>query len=121
LPAMVGQRNPPVPQLGQYGIIWPSRYAQFMDTTDGVMGLVRNSSLPFYESRSKQGLLAGAGWLQDGLWIWLSGIHGAVQLQEPTSKNAVNTMYAIANHASPTGTWVEEQQPKAIGNRTTGD
>jgi len=121
LPAMVGQRQPPVPQLGQYGIIWPARYARFMDTTDGVMGSLRKTSLPFYESRSKQGLLAGAGWLQDGLWIWLSGIHGAVQLQEPTSTNAINTMYAIANHASPTGTWVEEQLPKALGNRTTGD
>ena len=30
-------------------------------------------------------------------------------------------LQAYADHATPFGTWVEEQQPKAIGTRTSGD
>jgi hypothetical protein len=37
------------------------------------------------------------------------------------SRRAVELLYAYANHAAPTGVWVEEQLPRAIGPGTTGD
>ena len=37
------------------------------------------------------------------------------------SRRAMELLYAYANHASPTGVWVEEQLPRVIGPGTAGD
>lgn len=121
LPPVVGAQNPAVPQLGSYGFIWPAKYSHFMHDTSTLLGSVTDINLNYYESQLSQGLLSGAGWLSGGLWHWLSAMHGSVQLEHGWRDKGIETLYALSNHASPTGVWVEEQLPAHLGNRTTGD
>jgi len=121
LPTIVGAKNPEVPQLGSYGFIWPAKYSHFMHDKSTLLGSVIDINLNYYESQLSQGLLSGAGWLSGGLWHWLSAMHGSVQLEHGWRDKALETLYALSNHASPTGVWVEEQLPSHLGNRTTGD
>jgi hypothetical protein len=121
LPAIVGAKNPDVPQLGSYGFIWPAKYSHFMHDKSTLLSSVTDINLNYYESQLSQGLLSGAGWLSGGLWHWLSAMHGSVQLEHGWRDKALETLYALSNHASPTGVWVEEQLPAHLGNRTTGD
>jgi len=121
LPVLVGDRQPKVPQLGQFSYVWPTRYSAFLQTTQGIMASVRASNLRFLESTVQQGLISGVGWLNDGLWFWLSGIHGSLQLVNGEPEKAVQTAYALAEHANGAGVWVEEQWPAHLGDRTTGD
>ncbi len=121
LPTVVGAKNPAVPQLGSYGFIWPAKFSHFMHDTTTTLSSVVDINLSYYETQLSQGLLSGAGWLSGGLWHWLSAMHGSVQLEHGWRDNAIETLYALSNHASPTGVWVEEQLPAHLGNRTTGD
>jgi hypothetical protein len=121
LPIMVGQKNPPAPLLGQYGFIWPARYARFFYQPSSFLSSVLDANLKLFDAYKQQGLVTGTGWLENGIWIWLSGKHGSVQLYRGQKDKAIATAYALANHAGPTGTWVEEQLPKDLGSRTTGD
>ncbi len=121
LPTIVGAKNPDVPQLGSGGFIWPAKFSHFMHDKSTLMGSVTDINLNYYENQLSQGLLSGAGWLSGGLWHWLSAMHGSVQLKHGWRDKAIETLYALSNHASPTGVWVEEQLPAHLGNRTTGD
>jgi hypothetical protein len=121
LPTLVGATNPKVPQLGSYGFIWPAKFSHFMHDKTTIMGSVMDINLTYYESQKSQGLLKGTGWLSDGLWHWLSAMHGSIQLEHGWRDQGIATLYALSNHSSPTGVWVEEQLPAHLGNRTTGD
>ncbi len=121
LPTVVGAKNPKVPQLGSYGFIWPAKFSHFMHDKSTLLGSVMDIYLNYYESQLMHGLFSGTGWLSDGLWHWLSAMHGSVQLEHGWRDKAIGTLYALSNHASPTGVWVEEQLPAHLGNRTTGD
>lgn len=121
LPTLVGIQNPQVPQLGSYGYIWPAKFSHFMLDKDTLFDTVMEANLTFYDTRLSQGLLESAGWLAGGLWHWLSAMHGSIQLEHGWREEGIKTLYALSNHAAPTGTWVEEQLPAQLGNRTTGD
>ena len=73
------------------------------------------------DSTRREGLIAGSGWLADGIWSWLGGIHGIAHDLAGNASRASELLYAFANHATPTGVWVEEQVVKGMGERTTGD
>lgn len=121
LPTLVGVKNPAMPQLGSYGYIWPAKFSHFMMDKASLFESVMETNLTFYDSRLSQGLLESAGWLSGGLWHWLSAMHGSIQLEHGWREQGIATLYALSNHAAPTGTWVEEQLPEHLGNRTTGD
>lgn len=121
LPTLVGIKNTAVPQLGSYGYIWPAKFSHFMLDKTNLFETVMETNLTYYDSHLSQGLLASAGWLAGGLWHWLSAMHGSIQLEHGWRDQGIATLYALSNHAAPTGTWVEEQLPADLGNRTTGD
>jgi hypothetical protein len=73
------------------------------------------------DATMKEELIVSSGWLHNGVWPWLGGIHGMAHHLFGTMSQAHDLLYAYANHAAPTGTWVEEQQTKDIGKATTGD
>jgi hypothetical protein len=56
------------------------------------------------------GRLALAGGLQGTVWTLIGH-----------PERGYDFLYSTANHASTAGTWVEEQLPRDLGNRTTGD
>jgi hypothetical protein len=73
------------------------------------------------DASSKEGLALSTGWLRDGLWPFFAGFHGMAHLWQGNISRAQDLLYAYANHASPLGTWVEEQLPQIVGTKTTGD
>ncbi len=70
---------------------------------------------------AQEGLAPSVGWVQGGVWPFFSSIHGMGDLWQRNYTHAANLLYAVSNHASTLGTWVEEQQPRAVGTRTSGD
>jgi hypothetical protein len=73
------------------------------------------------DATSREGLPQSVGWLKDGIWAFFGALHGITHVYQKNYVRAQEILYAYANHASPLGTWVEEQLPKGEGTRTTGD
>jgi hypothetical protein len=78
-------------------------------------------NLSMLENYLSQGLIQGSGWMPAGVWPWLGGVFGMAHRRVGDSRRAVELLYAYANHAAPTGVWVEEQLPRATGTATAGD
>jgi hypothetical protein len=121
LPISVGNTSGSIPQRGQYVFLLPLRYGKFFEQKDTLIDLVVQSNLSMLDSYLKEGLVASSGWLQNAVWGWLGGVHGMGHNLFGDPKKARDLLYAYANHASPTGVWVEEQELKEIGTRTGGD
>lgn len=109
------------PQRGQYAFLLPLPYGRFFQSRDTLMQAIIRGNLAMLDSRTEEGIIAGSGWLQDGIWAWLGGIHAMAHHRMGHWEKAWGTLQAFADHASPLGTWVEEQQPRNHGTRTTGD
>lgn len=121
LPISVADTATSLPQKGQYAFLLPLRYGNFFHQQDALLDSIVRDNLAMLDATMKEGLIVSSGWLHNGVWPWLGGIHGmAYQLFGNTSR-AHDLLYAYANHAAPTGTWVEEQQIKDIGSATAGD
>jgi len=109
------------PQRGQYAFLLPLPYGRFFQSADTLMQAINRGNLAMLDSRTEEGIIAGSGWLQDGIWAWLGGIHAMAHHRMGHWTKAWETLQAFADHATPLGTWVEEQQPRSHGTRTTGD
>jgi hypothetical protein len=112
--ADTSSRRPP--QQAQWGIMEATVEGVFDPNEPLVQG-----TLGVLDSDLREGLPVGTGWLQDGVWPFCASIQAQVCLQGRNFPRANELLYAIANHASPAGTWLEEQQPAALGTRTGGD
>ena len=122
LPITIGDTTRGItPQRGQYAFLLPLPYADvfFMDDPD--IEKAARSTIAMLDSTTREGVIAGSGWMQDGIWPWLGGIHAIAHLYRGNSSQAHMLLQAYADHATSFGTWVEEQQPKAVGTRTAGD
>jgi hypothetical protein len=86
-----------------------------------LMQAIIYGNLAMLDARTEEGIITGSGWLQDGVWPWLGGIHAMAHHRMGHWTKTWDILQAFADHASPLGTWVEEQQPRARGTRTTGD
>ncbi len=109
------------PQRGQYAFLLPLPYGRFFQSADTVMQAINRGNLAMLDSRTEEGIIAGSGWLQDGIWAWLGGIHAMAHHRMGNWGKAWELLRAFADHATPLGTWVEEQQQRSQGTRTTGD
>lgn len=121
LPVMVGDTATALPQQGQFAFLLPLRYGAFFTQMDPLIDSVVNGNLAMLDSSSREGLIVSSGWVRDGVWPWLGGIHGIAHNLRGHAQRAVELLYAYANHASPAGTWMEEQQLRSVGSRTGGD
>ncbi len=104
------------PQQAQWGVMEAAVEGVF-DTREPLV----QGTLAVLDSDLREGLPVGTGWLQDGLWPFCASIQAQVCLHGQNFSRANELLYAIANHASPVGTWLEEQQPATVGKRTGGD
>jgi hypothetical protein len=109
------------PQRGQYTFLMPVRYGRMFSATDSLTLDMIRSNLNMLDRASVEGLIQGSGWMAEGVWPWLGGVHGIAHNLVGSRRRAAELLYAFANHASPLGTWVEEQQPKHLGNGIAGD
>ncbi len=122
LPITIGDTTSGLPpQRGQYAFLLPLPYgAFFRDGTPLLQEIIRDN-LAMLDASREEGIILGSGWLHDGVWPWLGGIHALAHHTVGNDSMAYELVQAYADHATPLGTWVEEQQPRARGTRTTGD
>jgi len=121
LPTIVGDTSAGQPQRGQYTFLFPFPYGKFFHRNDSLFNAIVHGNLGMLDSTLKEGLIQNSGWLKDAVWPWLGGVHGIAHHFVGDNRNATDLLYAYANHASPLGTWVEEQQTRDVGTATSGD
>ncbi|MEO8169168.1 MAG: hypothetical protein ABI623_13025, partial [bacterium] len=121
LPVIVGDTALEVPQRGQFAILLPLCFSSIFQSHDSLLDSIIHFNLAMLDATTKEGLISNSGWMKDGLWPWLGGIHGMAHHLAGNNQKAIDLLYAVANHAAPTGVWVEEQQQKKDGNNTSGD
>jgi hypothetical protein len=109
------------PQRGQYAFLLPLPYGRFFSADDPVTRDILRSNLSMLDACRTEGLIEGSGWLGDGVWPWLGSIHSMAHLLAGDGHEAWTILQAVADHASPLGTWMEEQQPRVHGTRCSGD
>ncbi|KAA0230956.1 hypothetical protein EDS67_04410 [candidate division KSB1 bacterium] len=105
------------PQRGQWAPLEAIFRGGFLEAKNELV----TGTLAVLDDSLKQGLTVNTGWLMNGVWPFFDALRGMAHLWYGNREQAVAALYAIANHASPLGTWVEEQHPQGIGNRTAGD
>jgi hypothetical protein len=70
----------------------------------------------------REGLVYGTGWLAKGIWGYFGSFYAHAWLWIGDGPKAEQIMYAMANHASPTFVWYEEQPLKSWNStKTEGD
>jgi hypothetical protein len=67
------------------------------------------------------GLVLSTGWLKGGVQPFIENTRASARLYRGEVETVNDVLYAIANHASPTHVWVEEQLPGQGPRKTTGD
>lgn len=118
LPVRVGLTGPDeIPQLAQWGVVefhlfgaGPALDSEFARGTFAML-----------EAAETEGLVHSVGWMRDGLWVGFSSLYAHAPLLLGRHEKAADLLYAIADHATPMGGWVEEQSLKSAAPRTAGD
>jgi hypothetical protein len=93
------------PQKAQWGFchaVFPGRL--FAKDDPLVLG-----NLAMLQAVEKQGMVAGTGWLNDGIWTYFGSFYAHSWLWQGDGRKAAQILYAFADHASPTLCWREEQ------------
>lgn len=121
LPVVVGDTARSFPQRGQFSFLCPFPYGRFFLQGDSLMEAIIHGNLAMLDSTRQEGLVTGSGWVPDGVWPWLGGVHGIAHELAGNASRACELLYAFANHATPTGTWVEEQNLRTKPERQGGD
>lgn len=118
LPMKVGDTSAMLlPQQANWGMLDGQAFGHLFPHDDPLL----NGTLAMLDARTTEGIHQDVGWLKDGVWPFLSALEGIVHVYQRNYGRSVDILYAVANHASPLGTWLEEQLPKKIGTRTSGD
>ena len=68
-----------------------------------------------------QGLPVSTGWLRGGVWAGYGLLYARGLLLLGETEKAADVVYAVVNHAAPTGVWAEEQPPVGSALRPAGD
>lgn len=106
-----------VPQRAQWAICEPIGLSPMFPPDDPLA----RGSLAVIDSTCIQGLPSTFGWMTGGIGVWFAPIYGVAHFAQGNVERAIDVLYAFANHATPHGAWAEEQMPKGVSNRTTGD
>ena len=118
LPMKVGDtsRTTP-PQQANWGLLDGQGVGNLFDPRDELV----TGTLRMLNRGLVEGLPPSTGWLKDGVWPFFGTLQGIAEIYQRDYTEAHRILYAVANHSTPLGTWVEEQLPRALGNKTTGD
>jgi hypothetical protein len=118
LPSRVADTSGNVPpQQAQWPLFDAQGIANLFDLRDTLV----TGTLAMLEDSTREGLPTNTGWLKDGLWPFFGSLEGITLTYQRDYAAAHRLLYAVANHASPPGTWVEEQLPRSVGQKTSGD
>lgn len=118
LPVRVGWTGPDeVPQLAQWAVLEAHLFSDWLPL-DGELLL---GSLDLLAAAEKQGLPHSTGWLRNGIWAGYGALYAHLPLLLGRDEKAADLLYAVANHASPLGSWVEEQSAAGDPVKLAGD
>jgi len=120
LPIAVADTDRANAPRGQFAFLIPFRWGRFFQD-DTAFSRPARSTLAMLDASEEEGLVLNSGWLKGGVWPWLGGIDGMAHAMLGDERRAEDLLYAVANHAAPTGIWVEEQQARSYGSGTAGD
>jgi hypothetical protein len=105
------------PQQANWPLFDAQGIAHLFDPRDTLV----TGTLAMLDDSTKEGLPTNTGWLKDGLWPFFGSLEGITHTYQRDYAAAHRLLYAVANHASALGTWVEEQLPRSVGQKTSGD
>jgi len=73
------------------------------------------ANMKMLKAAEKEGLTYNTGWHNNGIWNYFASFHAHALLWEGDGQKAAKKLYAMANHASPTLVWREENDLKESG------
>ncbi|MBI3006400.1 MAG: hypothetical protein HYY49_13470 [Ignavibacteriales bacterium] len=117
LPVKVADTTHDVPQRAQWVLCEAVNLGSFLSLSDPIV----KGTLSVLDSSCVQGLPISFGWLTGGIGVWFAPLYGLAHYMSGNVEKAADVLYAFANHATPLGAWAEEQMPKTVSTRTTGD
>jgi hypothetical protein len=122
LPITIGDTTRGIPpQRGQYAFLLPFPYGGTFFRADTLLERAISGTMAMLDASTSKGMIVGSGWMHDGVWSWLAGIHSMAHHYRGDYQSAWTYLQAYADHATPLGTWVEEHQQRSVGTRTAGD
>ncbi|NDC88528.1 MAG: hypothetical protein EB075_06950 [Bacteroidetes bacterium] len=105
------------PTMAQWAVLEGVNYSGVYRGDEPIV----QSTLSMFDAHRSQGLVRGVGWLEDGLWPWVSMLEGVTRVHIGDADEAIRQLYATANHTNLLGVWVEEQPPLGVSRRNGGD
>lgn len=105
------------PTMAQWAVLEGVNYSGVYQGDEPIV----RSTLSMFDAHRSQGLVRGVGWLEDGLWPWVSMLEGVTRVHIGDADEAIRQLYATANHTNLLGVWVEEQPPRGVSRRNGGD
>ena len=119
LPVRVGYKGAdPIPQLTQWAFMDAHLNGEGWITADHE---IIKGSLELLESVEKQGMPVSMGWVPGGNWAGMGLFYAFQPLILDRPDKTADILYAMANHASGVGTWVEEQSLVGEPLKMAGD
>jgi len=97
-----------LPQHAQWAFCHAVYPGQIFDMNDAVA----TGTMDMLKTTLQEGMVMGTGWDINGIWTYFAGFYGHACLWMGDGKNACESLYAFANHASPLYSWREEQAPR---------
>jgi hypothetical protein len=118
LPIRMTENEKVLPQKAQ----WAFLHAVFPGKIFSKNNHIVQGNLEMLKSTEREGLVQSTGWLDEGIWNYFGSFYGHALLWIGEGQLAARKLYAMANHASPTLVWREEQSVKASDEfNTIGD
>jgi len=118
LPILMGEDGvKELPQRGQWGFCHAVYPGQIFVKNDPIV----KGNLAMLEATEREGMVYGTGWDATGIWNYFASFYGHAWLWQGNGHKAAETLYAFANHASPTLVWREEQSLKGEKFKKVGD
>ncbi len=119
LPVRVGFKGEdPIPQLTQWAFMDAHLNGEGWITADHE---IVKGTLALLESVEKQGMPVSMGWVPGGNWPGMGMFYAFQSLITDRPDKTADVLYAMANHASRVGTWVEEQSLVGEPVKLAGD
>lgn len=108
VPTLMGNVGKYAPQKGQWSFchaVYPGQvFAQDDPIVAGQLAMLRATEV--------EGMVCDTGWKEQGIWGYFASFYAHAQLWLGQGRDAIQSLYAFANHACPTRVWIEEQMPR---------
>jgi hypothetical protein len=117
VPVMMANADSFPPAKGQ----WAFCHAVYPGGIFPANDILVEGQLAMLHATKVEGLVFDTGWMKDGLWTYFASFYGHAMLWQGHGREAVNSLYDFARHASPVRVWREEQKASGKGNEEVGD